>query len=98
MDGMGTLAAAGGIKLGTKRVTAIEACDALYGLQLAAFTTFAKPGGSDHATNQPISPEVKATWRKSGVRFGSFELHPGDLYYIPAGVVHEFENIGDVLR
>jgi quercetin dioxygenase-like cupin family protein len=27
-----------------------------------------------------------------------FELNPGDAYIIPAGMLHEFRNIGDTVR
>eukprot|EP00611_Tribonema_gayanum_P032214 TRINITY_DN950_c0_g1_i3.p3 TRINITY_DN950_c0_g1~~TRINITY_DN950_c0_g1_i3.p3 ORF type:complete len:159 (-),score=74.35 TRINITY_DN950_c0_g1_i3:600-1076(-) len=94
---MGSTSASGCIKLGTKRITFVEAGDALPALKLAGFTSFAKPGGSKHVVNNPIDNAVRAAWRSRGIRFGIFELRVGDAYFIPAGIIHEFQNTSDVL-
>ncbi|KAG5180502.1 hypothetical protein JKP88DRAFT_349578 [Tribonema minus] len=172
LDGMGSTSASGCIKLGTKRITFVEAGDALPALKLAEFSSFAKPAGaggereggtrvrslrhprsaalrarrgSKHVVNNPIDNAVRAAWRSRGIRFGicelaahgvkrpggptlcaahaaaaplplrtavevlsacskpgalprAFELHVGDAYFIPAGIIHEFQNTSDVLR
>jgi hypothetical protein len=58
LDGMGTLTAIGGVKSGTKMVTAVEACDAPLAFYLAKFKLYAKPGGSAHLINDPIDRAV----------------------------------------
>jgi len=93
LDGMGTSVAAGGLKDGLKLVTAVDARDALLALKVAGFTTYAKPGGSAHIVNAPITNQIRRSWARLGVRFASFEVKRGDGYLIPCGIPHEFKNM-----
>ena len=101
LDGMGTLAAVGGVKDGTKLVTAVEAADAALALRLARFKFYAKPGGSNFVVNDPIDrvavgddalQGLKQLWTRHGVRWGTFKIHKGEGYLIAAGIPHEFLN------
>jgi hypothetical protein len=93
LDGMGTYFAAGYIKDGEKRITAVEAQDALFALKVASFRAYAKPGGSEHATNLPLTRMLRQRWRDNGVRWGRFNISKDDFYFIPCGIPHEFENV-----
>jgi hypothetical protein len=100
LDGMGTLTAIGIVKHGLKLVTAVEACDAVFALNLATFRLYAKPGGSPFLLNKPIDrviladeiDSVKELWTRHGIRWGTFTISAGDAYVIPAGIPHEFLN------
>eukprot|EP00960_Hanusia_phi_P044463 756658-Hanusia_phi.AAC.4 len=101
LDGMGSLVAIGGLKSGKKLVTAVEACDAMLAFKIAGFKSYAKPGGSNFLTNDPVdrafsceddSRSLKDLWTTSHVRWGTFEINAGDAYVIPAGIPHEFLN------
>ena len=93
LDGMGTYFAAGYIKDGEKHITAVEAHDALYALKEVGFRAYAKPGGSEHATNVPLTQQLLRRWDNKHVRWGDFHIKEGDFYFIPAGIPHEFENV-----
>ena len=93
----GTLCAAGVVHSGHKRIVAVDCRDNVRALKLVGFTTFGKPGGSDFARNRPLSEADLQLWRAHGVRFGVFDLRPGDAYMIPAGMPHEFQNLAPSL-
>jgi hypothetical protein len=100
LDGMGTMTAIGVVKHGMKLVTAVEACDAVFALNLVKFRLYAKPGGSSFLLNQPVDrvifedvpDSVKELWTRHGIRWGTFNIFKGDGYVIPAGIPHEFLN------
>jgi len=107
LDGMGTLTALGGVKCGSKMVTAVEACDAPLALHLAKFKMYAKPGGSSFLINDPVDramlcfeevqSSVKDVWTRHGVRWGTFRIYKGEGYAIAAGIPHEFLNVEKAL-
>ena len=98
LKGMGSLCAAGGVEGGRHAVTAVEAFDSLQALHLSGFTTYATPGetadGRSGGANAPLSDRTHHIWRAAGIRHATFDLGPGDGYFVPAGASHQVVPVG----